>query len=74
MGSNYQIKSDQRRKGTLSPALSHKSSVNIEEHSISKPHNAIDIQKNLLARTKTNKTNPIALNNAFDTVGSNGIF
>ena len=61
MGSNYQTKSDQRRKDAASPtALSQKSSVNIEEHSISKPHNAIEIQKNLLAKTKTSKTNPIA--------------
>jgi hypothetical protein len=60
MGSNYQTKSDQRRKDAASPTLSQKSSVNIEEHSISKPHNAIEIQKNLLAKTKTSKTNPIA--------------
>ncbi len=71
--STYQIKSDQRRDNP-SPALSRKSSVNIEEHSISKPKDVIEVQKNLLARGKQNKTNPIALNNAFDTVGSNGIF
>lgn len=28
----------------------------------------------MLAKTKTIKTNPIAVNNTFDTVGSNGIF
>lgn len=73
MASTYQIKSDQRRENP-SPALSRKSSVNIEEHSISKPKDVIEVQKSLLARGKTVKTNPIALNNAFDTVGSNGIF
>lgn len=74
MGSNYQIKSDQRRKDNPSPALSRKSSVNIEEQSISKPKDAIEVQKNMLSKTKSVKTNPIALNNTFDTVGSNGIF
>lgn len=73
MASTYQIKSDQRRDNP-SPALSRKSSVNIEEHSISKPKDVIEVQKSLLARGKQTKTNPIALNNTFDTVGSNGIF
>jgi len=73
MGSTYQIKSDQRRDNH-SPALSRKSSVNIEESQFSKPKDVVEVQKNLLARGKTIKTNPIALNNTFDTVGSNGIF
>jgi len=73
VSSTYQIKSDQRRENP-SPALSRKSSVNIEEHSISKPKDVIEVQKSLLARGKTDKSNPIAQKNSFDTVGSNGIF
>lgn len=73
MQSTYQVQSDQR-KSNASPAMSRKSSVNIEEQSISKPKDVIEVQKSLLARGKTVAANPIALNNAFDTVGSNGIF
>lgn len=32
------------------------------------------MQRKLLQKNKTGKSNPIAANNHFDTVGSNGIF
>ena len=35
---------------------------------------AVEMQRRLIAKTKTDKTNPIAVNNAYDSVGSNGIF
>lgn len=34
----------------------------------------LEIQRRLIAKTKTDKTNPIAIKNAYDSVGSNGIF
>lgn len=34
----------------------------------------LEVQRKLIAKTKTEKTNPISRKTAFDTVGSNGIF
>lgn len=57
---------------TESRAESHKSEINIDVQSISHK-NVIEVRK-ILAGTKPGKANPIATNNVFDTVGSNGIF
>ena len=35
---------------------------------------AVELPRRMLAKTKTDKTNPIAVNNVYDFVGSNGIF
>jgi len=35
---------------------------------------AVELPRRMLAKTKTDKSNPIANNNVFDFVGSNGIF
>lgn len=34
----------------------------------------VELPRRMLAKTKTDKTNPIAINNVYDFVGSNGIF
>jgi len=34
----------------------------------------VEVQKRILAKTKTEKTNYLSFNNKFETVGSNGIF
>lgn len=34
----------------------------------------VELPRRMLAKTKTDKTNPIAVNNVYDFVGSNGIF
>jgi hypothetical protein len=35
---------------------------------------AIEIQKRIIAKTKTDKTNPLAKKHQFDSVGTNGFF
>jgi hypothetical protein len=35
---------------------------------------AVELPRRMLGKTKTDKSNPIAKNNVFDFVGSNGIF
>lgn len=54
--------------------LSRNSEVDIDQHSISQPKNVVEVQRKILAKGKPTRANPIAVNNVFDTVGSNGIF
>jgi hypothetical protein len=51
-----------------------KNGVDIDQVSISQPKNVMEVQKKLISRAKPSTVNPIAQNNTFDTVGSNGIF
>lgn len=48
--------------------------MDIDAQSISQPKAVLEVQRKLLQKNKTGKTNPIAAHNSFDTVGSNGIF
>jgi hypothetical protein len=54
---------------------SRKSLIDLEVESISQLNrNVIEVNRKMLSMGKTSKTNPIATNNVFDTVGTNGIF
>lgn len=57
-------------------ALSH-DSLDIgamDQQSISQPKNVLEVQRKVLQKIKQPRSNPIADKNAFETVGSNGIF
>lgn len=45
-----------------------------KESSKDGPTQAVELPRRMLGKTKTDKSNPIAKNNVFDFVGSNGIF
>ena len=57
-----------------SRADSKKSEINIEDAQSISHKNVIEVNRKILAPAKLGKVNPIATNNIFDTVGSNGIF
>jgi hypothetical protein len=57
-----------------SRAESQKSEINIDDAQSISHKNVIEVNRKILAGTKPGKANPIATNNVFDTVGSNGIF
>jgi hypothetical protein len=43
-------------------------------HSKDNVTQVVELPRRMIAKTKTDKTNPIAVNNVYDFVGSNGIF
>jgi hypothetical protein len=57
-----------------SKAESQKSEINIGDAQSISYKNVIEVNRKILAPAKLGKINPIATNNVFDTVGSNGIF
>lgn len=67
-------RSSHMEQRTESRAESHKSEINIDEAQSISHKNVIEVNRKILAETKPGKVNPIATNNVFDTVGSNGIF
>ena len=62
------------RADNVSQNTKSKMGVDIDQESISQPKNVMEVQKKLINRGKPITGNPIAQNNTFDTVGSNGIF